>query len=104
MPKSRCVCKSGFDALAIPSVAYTDPEVAWTGKTEKDLKAEGIEYEVGKFPWAASGRSLSIGRSEGVSKALFDKHTHRLLGMGICGTNAGELILNFLSFSTDHNL
>lgn len=84
--------KSGFDTLTIPSVAYTDPEVAWTGKTEKKLKAEGIEYEVGKFPWAASGRSLSIGRNEGVSKALFDKHTHRILGMGICGTNAGELI------------
>jgi dihydrolipoamide dehydrogenase len=87
-----CGHKSGFDALTIPSVAYTDPEVAWTGKTEKELKTEGVEYEVGKFPWAASGRSLSIGRSEGVSKALFDKHTHRLLGMGICGTNAGELI------------
>lgn len=84
--------KSGFDALTIPSVAYTDPEVAWSGKTEKQLKAQGIEYEVGKFPWAASGRSLSIGRNEGVSKALFDKHTHRMLGMGICGTNAGELI------------
>ncbi|BAS67192.1 dihydrolipoyl dehydrogenase [Bathymodiolus septemdierum thioautotrophic gill symbiont] len=87
-----CGHKSGFDALTIPSVAYTDPEVAWTGKTEKELKAEGIDYEVGKFPWAASGRSLSIGRSEGISKALFDKHTHRILGMGICGTNAGELI------------
>ncbi|CAC9545347.1 Dihydrolipoamide dehydrogenase of pyruvate dehydrogenase complex (EC 1.8.1.4) [uncultured Gammaproteobacteria bacterium] len=87
-----CGHKSGFDALAIPSVAYTDPEVAWTGKTEKELKSEGVEYEVGKFPWAASGRSLSIGRSEGVSKAIFDKHTHRILGMGICGTNAGELI------------
>ncbi|MBC8494492.1 MAG: dihydrolipoyl dehydrogenase [Candidatus Thioglobus sp.] len=87
-----CGHKSGFDALTIPSVAYTDPEVAWTGKTEKELKAEGIDYEVGKFPWAASGRSLSIGRSEGVSKALFDKNTHRILGMGICGTNAGELI------------
>lgn len=87
-----CGFKSGFDALAIPSVAYTDPEVAWTGKTEKQLKSECIEYEVGKFPWAASGRSLSIGRSEGISKALFDKKTHRILGMGICGTNAGELI------------
>ncbi len=87
-----CGHKSGFDALTIPSVAYTDPEVAWTGRTEKELKTEGIEYEVGKFPWAASGRSLSIGRSEGISKALFDKKTHRLLGMGICGTNAGELI------------
>ena len=87
-----CGHKSGFDALTIPSVAYTDPEVAWTGKTEKELKAEGADYEVGKFPWAASGRSLSIGRSEGVSKAIFDKKTGRILGMGICGTNAGELI------------
>jgi dihydrolipoamide dehydrogenase len=87
-----CGHKSGFDALTIPSVAYTDPEVAWTGKTEKQLKAEGVNYQVGKFPWAASGRSLSIGRSEGVSKAIFDKETGRILGMGICGTNAGELI------------
>ncbi len=84
--------KSGFDAITIPAVAYTDPEVAWTGKTEKQLKAEGIAYEVGKFPWLASGRSLSIGRNEGISKALFDKHTHRIIGMGICGTNAGEII------------
>jgi dihydrolipoamide dehydrogenase len=87
-----CGHKSGFDALTIPSVAYTDPEVAWTGKTEKQLKAEGVNYQVGKFPWAASGRSLSIGRSEGVSKAIFDTKTGRILGMGICGTNAGELI------------
>ncbi len=84
--------KSGFDALTIPSVAYTDPEVAWTGKTEKELIAEGVSYEKGVFPWAASGRSLSIGRSEGVSKGLFDAKTGRILGMGICGTNAGELI------------
>lgn len=87
-----CGHKSGFDALTIPSVAYTDPEVAWTGKTEKELKDEGVAYEKGVFPWAASGRSLSIGRSEGVSKALFDAKTGRILGMGICGTNAGELI------------
>lgn len=87
-----CGHKSGFDALTVPSVAYTDPEVAWTGKTEKELKTEGVDYEKGVFPWAASGRSLSIGRSEGVSKALFDKKTGRILGMGICGTNAGELI------------
>ncbi len=87
-----CGHKSGFDALTIPSVAYTDPEVAWTGKTEKELKAEGVDYEKGSFPWVASGRSLSIGRSEGVSKALFDAKTKRILGMGICGTNAGELI------------
>lgn len=84
--------KSGFDVLSIPSVAYTDPEVAWTGRTEKELKAQGVEYEKGVFPWAASGRSLSIGRSEGVSKGLFDGKTKKLLGMGICGTNAGELI------------
>ena len=87
-----CGHKSGFDAITIPSVAYTDPEVAWTGKTEKQLKDEGIDYEKGVFPWAASGRSLSIGRSEGVSKALFDAKTGRIIGMGICGTNAGELI------------
>lgn len=87
-----CGHKSGFDALTIPSVAYTDPEVAWTGKTEKELKAEGADYQKGVFPWAASGRSLSIGRSEGVTKGLFDAKTGRILGMGICGTNAGELI------------
>jgi dihydrolipoamide dehydrogenase len=87
-----CGHKSGFDALTIPSVAYTDPEVAWTGKTEKELKTEGIAYEKGVFPWAASGRSLSIGRNEGMSKALFEAKTGRILGMGICGTNAGELI------------
>jgi len=87
-----CGHKSGFDALTIPSVAYTDPEVAWTGKTEKELKAEGASYEKGVFPWAASGRSLSIGRSEGVTKGLFDSTNGKILGMGICGTNAGELI------------
>ncbi len=87
-----CGHKSGFDALTIPSVAYTDPEIAWTGKTEKELKAAGIDYQKGVFPWAASGRSLSIGRSEGVTKGLFDAKTGKILGMGICGTNAGELI------------
>ena len=87
-----CGHKSGFDALTIPSVAYTDPEVAWAGKTEKELKAEGIDYEKGVFPWAASGRSLSIGRTEGVTKSLLDTKTGIILGMGICGTNAGELI------------
>ena len=87
-----CGHKSGFDALTIPSVAYTDPEVAWTGKTERELKEQGIAYKKGVFPWAASGRSLSIGRSEGMSKALFEAETGRILGMGICGTNAGELI------------
>ncbi len=84
--------KSGFDALTIPSVAYTDPEVAWTGKTEKELIESGIEFTKGVFPWAASGRSLSIGRSEGVSKGLFDADSGKILGMGICGKNAGDLI------------
>ena len=87
-----CGQKSGFDALTIPSVAYTDPEVAWTGKTEKELTEEGIKFDKGVFPWAASGRSLSIGRSEGVSKGLFDAKSGKILGMGICGTNAGDLI------------
>jgi len=87
-----CGQKSGFDALTIPSVAYTDPEVAWTGKTEKELTTEGIKFKKGVFPWAASGRSLSIGRSEGITKSLFDSESGKILGMGICGTNAGELI------------
>ncbi len=83
---------SAFTPMSIPSVAYTDPEVAWAGKTEDELKAEGIEYEKGAFPWAASGRSLSIGRDEGLTKAMFCAKTHRLLGCGIVGPNAGELI------------
>ena len=83
---------SAFTPMGIPSVAYTDPEVAWAGKTEAELKAEGIAYEKGSFPWAASGRSLSLGRDEGLTKALFCAETHRLLGCGIVGPNAGELI------------
>jgi dihydrolipoamide dehydrogenase len=83
--------KSFFDARTIPSVAYTDPEVAWMGKTEDECKKEGIKYEKGVFPWAASGRSLSIGRDEGMTKVLFDEN-HRLIGAAIVGTNAGELI------------
>ncbi|WP_190600314.1 dihydrolipoyl dehydrogenase [Candidatus Vesicomyidisocius sp. SY067_SCS001] len=86
-----CGYKSGFNALTIPSIAYTDPEIAWTGKTEKELKAKGISYEKGLFPWTNSGRSLSIGRSEGITKGLFDVKG-KILGMGICGTNASELI------------
>lgn len=86
-----CGHKVQFDA-AIPSVAYTDPEVAWMGMTEEQLKAQGIAYEKGSFPWAASGRSLSIGRNEGLTKLLFDKETKRLLGAGIVGTCAGELL------------
>lgn len=79
-------------ALTIPSVAYTDPEIAWMGLTENAAKAQGIAYEKAAFPWAASGRSLSIGRKEGVTKLLSDKQTGRILGAGIVGTNAGELI------------
>ena len=84
--------KSIFDPMTIPSVAYTDPEVAWMGLTETQAKADGIAVEKGAFPWAASGRSLSIGRDEGMTKALFDKKTGRIVGAGIVGPNAGELI------------
>lgn len=83
--------KSFFDARTIPSVAYTDPEVAWMGKTEEQCKAEGIPYEKGVFPWAASGRSLSLGRDEGMTKVLFDDN-HRIIGAAMTGPNAGELI------------
>jgi dihydrolipoamide dehydrogenase len=79
-------------ALTIPSVAYTDPEIAWMGLTENDAKSQGIAYEKAAFPWAASGRFLSIGRKEGMTKLLCDKETGRILGAGIVGTNAGELI------------
>ena len=84
--------KSFFDAKTIPSVAYTDPEISWMGVTEEQAKAQGIEYTKGAFPWAASGRSLSIGRNEGLTKVLFDKNTHKIIGAGMVGTNAGELI------------
>jgi dihydrolipoamide dehydrogenase len=84
--------KSAFDARVIPSVAYTDPEVAWVGKTEGEAKEEGLDYGVGKFPWAASGRALGIDRSEGFTKLLFDQSTRRIIGAGITGPNAGELI------------
>lgn len=84
--------KAYFDARTIPSVAYTDPEVAWMGKTEANCKEEGIAYEKGAFPWAASGRSLSIGRNEGLTKLIFDKESGKLIGAGIVGTSAGELI------------
>ncbi|WP_028488916.1 dihydrolipoyl dehydrogenase [Thiothrix lacustris] len=84
--------KAYFDAKTIPSVAYTNPEVAWMGKTEEQCKAEGIAYEKGAFPWAASGRALSMDASNGITKVLFDKETGRLIGAGIAGKNAGELI------------
>jgi dihydrolipoamide dehydrogenase len=84
--------KSSFDARCIPSVAYTDPEVAWVGMTETEAKAKGVEYGKGMFPWAASGRSLAINRDEGLTKILFDKATRQVIGGGIVGTNAGDLI------------
>lgn len=84
--------KSGFDGRVIPSVAYTDPEVAWVGVTQEQAKAEGLAVEVGTFPWAANGRSLSLGRDEGVTKLIFEKDTERVIGAGIVGTNAGDLI------------
>jgi len=84
--------KSHFDALAIPSVAYTDPEVAWTGVTEAEAKERGIEFDKATFPWAASGRSLGMGRNEGLTKLLFDKANGRLIGAGIVGPHAGDLI------------
>ncbi len=84
--------KSYFEPLTIPNVAYTDPEVAWMGLSETEAKAQGIEYEKGAFPWAASGRALGVDRDEGVTKVLFDKETRRIIGAGIVGPNAGELI------------
>ena len=84
--------KAAFDARTIPSVAYTDPEIAWMGLTETAAKAQGIEFEKAVFPWAASGRARAIARDEGMTKLLFDKNTHRLLGAAIVGPNAGELI------------
>lgn len=84
--------KSHFDVRTIPSVAYTDPEVAWAGITEEQAKKEGIAYGKGAFPWAASGRSLSLGRSEGMTKVIFEEGTKRVIGVGIVGPNAGDLI------------
>ena len=84
--------KTEFVASVIPSVAYTDPEVAWVGMTETEAKAKGIEIEKASFPWAASGRALSVARTEGTTKLIFDKQTHRVIGAGIVGVNAGELL------------
>lgn len=83
---------AAFTPMTIPSVAYTNPEVAWMGLTEKEAKAQKIDYAKGKFPWGASGRALSAGASSGVTKVLFDKESGRIIGAGICGMNAGELI------------
>ena len=84
--------KSHFDVRVIPSVAYTDPEVAWAGLTEEEAKKQGIKVEKGVFPWAASGRAIANGRSEGFTKLLFDAETHRIIGGSIVGTHAGDLI------------
>ena len=84
--------KVEFQAIAIPYVAYTDPEVAWAGMTETEAKLKNIEIEKASFPWAASGRALAMNRSEGTTKLIFDKETHRLIGAGITGIGAGELI------------
>jgi len=84
--------KRAFDARVIPSVAYTDPEVAWVGLTENDAKTQGIKYGKGVFPWAASGRSLSLGREEGMTKLLFSEEDDRVIGAGIVGPNAGDLV------------
>lgn len=98
MPEGRVAAeviagkKHFFEPRCIPSVAYTDPEVAWVGITETEAKAKNINYGKGAFPWAASGRSLSLGREEGITKLIFDKESNRIIGAGIVGPNAGELI------------
>ena len=84
--------KSFFDARVIPGIAYTDPEVAWVGVTELEAKAQGLQVEVGKFPWAASGRALGNGRDDGFTKIITDKNTHRIIGAAIVGAGAGELL------------
>ena len=84
--------KSAFDARVIPSVAYTDPEIAWVGVTETEAKAQGIDYDKTQIPWAASGRALALGRSEGFTKLLWDKNTGRVIGGAVVGPNAGDLI------------
>jgi dihydrolipoamide dehydrogenase len=84
--------KAAFDARVIPSVAYTDPEIAWVGLTEDDAKARGVKVKKGLFPWTASGRAIANGRDEGFTKLLFDEETHRIVGGGIVGTHAGDLI------------
>jgi dihydrolipoamide dehydrogenase len=97
--------KSYFDARTIPSIAYTDPEIAWMGVTENDARNKGLEIEVGKFPWAASGRALGNGRSDGFTKIITDKKTHKILGAGIVGVNAGELLAEtVLALEMDCNI
>jgi len=84
--------KSAFEPMAIPAVVFTDPEIAWAGLTENQAKEKKIDYEVTKFPWAASGRAVTLDRNDGVTKILVDPASQRILGIGICGPGAGELI------------
>jgi len=84
--------KAIYEPRAIPAVVFTDPEIAWAGITETEAQAQGVEYEVGKFPWAASGRATTLGRNDGLTKVIVDPKTERILGIGICGPGAGELI------------
>jgi dihydrolipoamide dehydrogenase len=84
--------KSHFAARVTPSVAFTDPEIAWVGVTEREAKDKGLKIGVGKFPWAASGRAIGIDRTEGFTKLVFDEATHRIVGAGIVGVHAGDLI------------
>ena len=86
------LASAAFNARVIPSVAYTDPEVAWVGLTEDQAKAQGIKVKKGLFPWTASGRAIANGRDEGFTKLIFDEATHRVIGGGIVGTHAGDLI------------
>jgi dihydrolipoamide dehydrogenase len=88
----EALARSAFDARVIPSVAYTDPEIAWVGLGEDEARAKGIAVTKGLFPWAASGRAIANGRDEGFTKLLFDAQTHRIVGGGIVGTHAGDLI------------
>jgi dihydrolipoamide dehydrogenase len=83
---------AAFDPRAIPSIAYTDPEVAWAGLTETDARAGGTPYEVARMPWSASGRALGMGRPDGLTKLLVDPDSRRVLGVGVVGTGAGELL------------
>jgi dihydrolipoamide dehydrogenase len=84
--------KVAFEPLAIPAVVFTDPEIAWAGITENQANAKGVKYEVAKFPWAASGRATTLDRSDGLTKILVDPETERVLGIGLCGPGAGEMI------------
>ena len=84
--------KSAFEPKTIPAVVFTDPEIAWCGITENEAKEKGLDYTVSKFPWAASGRALTIGRTDGLTKLIIDNKTERILGVGIVGPNAGDLI------------